>query len=93
MLATVGKSKNKLISDVFLWTPADGQASVGWLTKIYIHTTFNEKKKKNLMWKDIFATYIELNQLLPFHVRGDFWPGMVAPYRVMSMGQIELLDI
>ena len=30
MLSTVGESKNKLISDVLLWTPANGHISDGW---------------------------------------------------------------
>ena len=34
------RSKNKLISDVFLWTPTQGHISVGWQAKTYIDKLF-----------------------------------------------------
>ena len=40
MLSSVGESKNKLTSEVLLWTPIHGHTSVDWLTKIYIHQLF-----------------------------------------------------
>ena len=30
------KSKNELISDIFLWTPSHGRPSVGWPTRTYL---------------------------------------------------------
>ena len=37
MLATVGRSKRKLISDVLLWTSTHEHTSVGRPAKTYIH--------------------------------------------------------
>ena len=42
------RSKDKLISDVLLWTPTHGHASVGWLERTYSHQLCAEQ---NVVWK------------------------------------------
>ena len=36
-LGVVGKVRDKLISDILLWTPTLGHTSVFWVAKMYIH--------------------------------------------------------
>ena len=38
------RNKDKIISDVLLWTPIHGHTSVGWLTKSYMYQIFADNK-------------------------------------------------
>ena len=104
------RSRDELISDVFLWTPTYGRAKAGWLARTYIQQlcedtgcspedlpeAMNDREKWRERVRDIRAGgttlwwWWWLNSLpsLP----SPLWPGVVAPERVLSMGQIEQFD-